>query len=233
MAKVAQMKAPLKPECPETANARVILEHARGTVQAFDEAFSVVRANRGVTSGAPTDEEQDLLRAALVLAAAGLDSLTKHLIRESLPRLVEVDPAVQRGLEDFAVRSMRGDIGGETDARGIKFLARIIAAPSQRGRLIEEYVDSLTGSSMQSPDQLFQAAAALGLDPKTTGVDVKVLKPIFDTRNDIIHELDIDLAGAKRKRHSRTRGKMLADAKALLEVGEGLIAGVEKKLAAA
>jgi hypothetical protein len=34
------MKAPLKPACAETANARVILEHARGTVKAFDEAFS-------------------------------------------------------------------------------------------------------------------------------------------------------------------------------------------------
>ena len=169
----------------------------------------------------------------MVLAAAGLDSLTKHLIRESLPKLVEVDPAVQRGLEDFAVRSMKGDLAGESDTRGIKFLAKILAARSQRDRLIEEYVDSLTGGSMQSPDQLFQAAGALGLDPKATGVDVKLLKPIFDARNDIIHELDIDLAGAKRKRHSRTRGKMLADANALLEVGEGLIAGVEKKLATA
>ena len=191
------------------------------------------RAKRGVTAGAPKDEEQDLLRAALVLAAAGLDSLTKHLIRESLPRLVEIDPAVLHGLEDFAARRMKGDITGESDSRGIKFLAKVLAARSQRDRLIEEYVDDLTGSSMQSPDQLMLAAAALGLEPRETGIDTKVLKPIFDTRNDIIHELDIDLAGTTRKRHSRTRSKMLADAAALLKVGEGLIAGVEKKLATA
>ena len=52
------MKATPRPECLETANARVILGHARGTVKAFDEAFSIVRAKRGVTVGAPTDEEQ-------------------------------------------------------------------------------------------------------------------------------------------------------------------------------
>jgi hypothetical protein len=219
-----------KHECEETANARVILEHARRTVDAFDEAFSTVRKDRGVTAGAPTDQEQDLLRAALVLAGAGLDSLTKHLIRESLPKLLDIDENVQRGLEEFAARSMKGDVAGEPGPKGIKFLARILAARSQRESLIEEYIRDLTGSSMQSPDQLMKAADALGLDAKACGIDVSELKPIFKSRNDIIHELDIDLTGTRRKRRARTRDKMLVDSTKLLEAGEGLIAGVEKRL---
>lgn len=225
-------KIPLRVEgAKETTNARLILSHARKTVSAFDKAFVTVRTSRGVSAGPPTDEEQDLIRAALVLAAAGLDSLTKHLIRESMPKLLLLDPRVQAGLEDFASRRIRGDKEAADSPSASKFLARVLAAESARSRLIDEYVQDLTGSSLQSADELLKASAALGLDPRELNIDPRVLKPVFEVRNKIIHELDIDLAGAKRKRQKRTREKMLADAGLLLDVGESLIVAVEGRLA--
>lgn len=213
-----------------TANARLILSHAKKTVSAFDEAFETVRKARGVTQGAPTDAEQDLLRAALVLAGAGLDSLTKQLIREILPVLLNKDERVQRAFEDFAANRIKANSLEPEALAGARFLARLVAAASPRDQLIREYTIDLTRGSLQSVDELFHAAAALGLDTSALGKTAKELKPIFDARNQIIHELDIDLAGTKRKRRKRTRDSMLSDANALLLVGEGLILQVEAKL---
>ena len=215
-----------------TTNARLILERARATVDAFDKAFATVRSARGVTSGAPTDAEQDLLRAALVLAGAGLDSLTKQLLREAVPVLLG-DEAVQRGLEEFTAARIKSEAVGGTLLSGPKFLARLLAAGSTRSELIALYTDALTAGSLQSVDEFFRASAALGVEPKLLGTPPNQLKPIFEARNQIIHELDIDLQGKKRKRRQRTRDGMLSDARCLLDVGEALITNVEAKLTGA
>lgn len=221
------------PGSEQTANANTILAHARSTVKAFDQAFEAVRRDRGVTQGAPTDEEQDLLRAALVLAAAGLDSLTKHLIRDTISLLLEVDDGVRGQLEKFIQKRIQGTSELDDRASGAKFLAKILAAPRSREELIEEYIVELTGTSLQSVDELFRAAKALGVDPTRAGVDAKTLRPVFDARNQIIHELDIDLEGRRRKRRQRTKKSMLRDAELLLSVGEGLIREVAAKLGTA
>lgn len=117
-----------------TADASSVLDRAKKTVASLEEAFDTVRQQRGVTSGAPTDEEQDLLRAALVFAAAGLDS---------------------------------------------------------------------------------------------------ALKPIFDARNQIIHELDIDLTRSNRGRRSRQKAKVLEDANRLISIGEALVSEVTERLGGA
>jgi len=57
-----------------------------------------------------TDEEQDLLRAMLVMAAAGLDSMTKQLIRDALPQVVHRTGAAREGLEKFLARQLTGDV---------------------------------------------------------------------------------------------------------------------------
>lgn len=213
-----------------TANANTILAHARSTVGAFDRAFEAVRTSRGVTQGAPTDEEQDLLRAALVLAAAGLDSLTKYLIRDTITALLKTDANVRAQLEKFIQKRIQGTAEVGEISGGARFLAKILAAPSSRDQLIEEYIEDLTGGSLQSVDELFRAAKALGVDPAEVGVDARKLRPVFEARNQIIHELDIDLEGKRRKRRQRTKKSMLGDAEVLLGVGEKLIQNVAAKL---
>ena len=211
------------------ADAELILEHAESSLKAFRNAFDTLKRQRGAKRGMTTDEEQDVLRAAVVFAAAGLDAVAKQLIRDALPGLLEKDPKVQAGLETFVARRIRGDDDGEGYV-GAKFLARLLTAQSQRGQVIEEYIRELTGSSLQSPDELLRTAAALGVDPAAAGIERKALKPIFDVRNKIIHELDIDLAGARRKRNIRGQDVMLGHAGTLLVVARQLVASVETRL---
>jgi len=217
-------------DTPETSRARTILKHAHESVQGFVDSFTDVRAHRGAGAGATTDEEQDLLRAALVFAAAGLDSVLKQLIRDAVPRLAQLDPSVEEGLETFVKRQLRGELDTGEAVSGQKFLARILIAASHRDELIEQYVLSLTGTSLQSADEVIRAATALGLASQELGIEKNQLRPIFGIRNEIIHELDINLSAPNRNRESRARAQMVRHSNVMLEIGERFVKSVEEKL---
>jgi len=211
--------------------AALTLKHAHDSASSMLKAFDLVRAERGSPVGMTTDEEQDLLRAMLVMAAAGLDAMVKQLIRDSLPKLVEIDSDVRKGLEKFVERRIRNG-GEDTDVLGGRtFLARVLAAPEQQRQVIEEYIKELTGGSLQSPNDIMRTASALGVPKKSLGIDLQKLKRIFDIRNKIIHELDIDLKGERRKRNIRRRADMMDYANALLKTAENMRDAVDTKLA--
>lgn len=195
---------PLKHD--EVLNAAIIYQYAHYSASSLLFAFEVTREVRGAARGMTTDQEQDLLRAMLVMVSAGLDSAMKQLIRDALPKLVAKYPRVQDGLERFVQKAIKGeelDIGVQT-----KFLAKVLAAPSPHQKVMEEYVYELTGDSLQSVEQLLKVVAAFGLDEKVLKIDPKALRPIFVIRNQIIHDMDMDLGAPKRKRNLRALDDM-------------------------
>jgi len=134
--------------------ARTILDSSRSSAESFLKAFDTVRRARNANQGRPKNEEQDLLRASLVFAAAGLDSMLKELIRDTIKKLAETDSKVQTELEKFVQRQIRGDSEDPETVSGHKFLASVLLAASPQDRIIEGYIRELTGSSLQSADQL-------------------------------------------------------------------------------
>lgn len=207
--------------------AGLILTCALKSAQSMLDAFETEREERGRPRGMTTDDEQDLLRAMLVMAAAGLDAMTKQLIRDTLPALARQDSNVRKGLEEFIVRQFRGE--NEGGGAG-KFLARVLSAASSQQQVIEEYILSLTGSSLQSVDELLRAANALGFSPKMLDVDPQKLREVFTIRNKIIHELDMDLEAEKRVRNLRGRQDMMRHTEALFRLGRNLCCAVSDKL---
>jgi len=117
----------------EKLKARIILESARSSTKSFFDAFDKVRQARGATTGAPTDEEQDLLRASLVFAAVGLDSMLKQLVRVAIGRLAQKDPKVQAELETFVQRRLRGDSEDHEALSSHKFLAGVLVSARAAG----------------------------------------------------------------------------------------------------
>ena len=222
------------PPPEETARACKVLEQAQDSVAGFLTAFDSVRTARKA-KGNPTDEEQDLLRAALVFSAAGLDSVLKELIKGAIRALAATDPDVQSELETFVQRQLRGESEEPDAIGGRKFLARVLVSSTPQERLIDEYVVELTGSSLQSADQLIRASRALGLQPNSVGIDPKELRTIFDVRNKIIHELDVNLerTAARRNQNSRRRPDMESWSTQLLDIAESLVEGVDEKLRSA
>ena len=215
-------------------NAALILKHSHDCASALLNAFNRARNERGGAGGMTTDEEQDILRAMLVMAAAGLDAVAKQLIRDALPALVKANLSVRQGLERFVSQQIRGASDAPEVSGGRHFLARVLSAPSQQSQVIEEYIQELTGGSLQSVDELARTAAALGLDAtRQLGLDFSALREVFRIRNSIVHELDMNLAGDRRKRNLRRRSDMIKHTNVLLQLAESLRDAVDKALAEA
>jgi len=211
---------------PLTSRAYQIVEYGHESARSLIEAFRTMKATR---PGAATDEQQDILRAAVVMAGACIDSCLKQLFKDCLADLIPKDEGVKRELETFTERALR-----RTDSEsGIdcRILARALTSPQPIEFLSEAYIYDLTGASLQSPDQLFAACRALGLRPEGDAkLNKKQLRWVFDARNQIVHELDIDFDAPRRNRFQRRIGDTIDMANQLLSVSERILEKVHQKL---
>jgi len=220
----------LTPKASCLSKAATIFVYTHYSASSLVTAFDDAKAKRGTPRGVLTDQEQDILRAALVMACAGLDAALKQAIRDSLEPLLEKDTQVRNGFEDFIRKSLGGEANALESRGGTRFLASVLADKEPRRRLVEEYIKELTGDSLQSAEELFRTAAALGLDHKAVGLDHTRLKGIFDIRNKIIHDLDIDLAARVRKRKVRSQSDLLDNCDHILSTTKHLIEHIDAKI---
>jgi hypothetical protein len=177
-----------------------------------------------------TDEEQDLLRSMLVIAASGLDAMTKQLIRDALPKVIEIDKEALAELEKFVSRKLRDEIDEIGISERVSFLARVLTAPSTQSQIIEDYIGYLTKGSLQSSDELSRVTKAFGISQKEVIIDHGRLRPIFEARNKVIHELDINFSVSRRRRNLRSEGTMKTYTDTLIELAENILRSVDNKL---
>lgn len=212
------------------SKAASIFEYTHASASSLIAAFDDAKAKRGNPRGILTDQEQDILRAALVMSCAGADAALKQTVRDCFEHLLEKSKLVRDGFEKF----IRKRIGGEGDvlelASGAKFLALVLAEKTPRTKLIEEYIRELTGDSLQSVDEILRTTAALGLENKSLGLDASRLRNIFDIRNKIIHELDLDLNAPKRKRRVRSQTDLLDNSDLMLATIKKIVEALDKTL---
>lgn len=222
---------PKKPKHGSAEKAYLILKYAHDTSESMLNTFESIRTARKA-HGAPTDEEQDLLRAMLVFAGAGLDAMLKQLIRDALPSVLKRDLRAREELEKFSSKRLLRDGDDEISAGlNIKVLARVLLADSARSVLIELLIEQLTAGSLQSVEELFRILPYFGLDATGVGVSQAELKPVFQCRNLLIHELDIDFDQKNRNRFPRRKEDMKKHTEKLLRVSSQILAAVDGKLA--
>lgn len=162
------------------------------------------------------ENEGDLLRAAVVFTGAGLDATLKQLIRDTLPRLLESITQAHDKFESFAAGQL-----GTGEIADTKTIARYLTSSDPRGRLIEDYIYDLTGSSLQSAEEVHLAAGALGIDDSSLRKRITGLRPLFVMRNEISHELDLQRLEKQGDRSRRTRSMNQTGSTRLS--GEGLV----------
>jgi hypothetical protein len=220
------------PSSPQLKNAYGILVAACDSANSFAELFSLVRKVTGA-KGMPTDDEQDLVRAMVVFAGAGLDSVVKQVLREALPHVVVTDRAARAKFEEFVQKSIGHRVTDEGTALDFKFLARVLTADSPRAALVDALISEMTSDSLQSVPQFARACAYLGIDVGALSLDIKRLGLVFKMRNEIVHELDVQLGAGPHKRRIRSRDDMIASAALLIDAAKKLLVEVDKRLAEA
>jgi len=208
----------------------LVLSHTHSTSKSFLNAFASIRRTRKAR-GAPRDDEQDLLRAMLLFASAGLDSMVKQLVRDALPTVVKTDIGAHIEFEKFVAKKLRGkSIDSTLNTLDIKTLASLIIEDSPKEALIQRLVESLTCDSLQSVEQLLRVAAHFGITANELYRDRKKLHEVFDVRNKISHEMDIDFNQPNRNRFPRRKNDMTRYTNILLSVADNFLHAVDKKL---
>ena len=184
---------------------RRYLASAYDSVQSLiEETYPALRATREGGRGRLTHAEHDLFRAAVVFAGAGVDAVLKQAIRSCIPIQVDRSKGARDKYVAFAASYLQNQ-----GALSANQLAKLLITDSPERLLRAAYVDSLTGSSLQSQTQVTATLAALGLaDQQQLFKDSKTLNPLFKARNEIAHEMDMTPAAVKgrgkRTRHERT-----------------------------
>jgi hypothetical protein len=91
--------------------------------------------------------------------------------------------------------------------------------------VVEFAIEEITGDSLQSVEQLEKASRFLGVN-----VGAPALKPAFEARNQLIHDMDATLGTTGKKRRQRKKKEMWAFAKTLLGTGSELLRKVDEQL---
>ena len=167
----------------------------------YEETYPVVRAQRTGARGRLTHAEQDIFRAGVVFAGAGVDTVFKEAMRSSIAIQVERSDGAREKFLDFVTQFIQA--GPSIDVR---HLAALLTAANPSRALMDAYIEKLTGSSLQSVSQVTSAMSALGLhDERDLFRDARSLNSLFRVRNEIAHELDmtpqsVGGRGARRRR---------------------------------
>jgi hypothetical protein len=216
----------LSPACGVigTETAQRFLAGAYDSVEAVLANLELIRAMRqqetGDIRGRLTANEEDLLRAAIVFTGAGLDATLKQLIRDTLGVMLERSEVSHEKFEEFAARRL-----GTGEIADTRMMARYLTSENPRERLIEDYIYDLTGSSLQSAEEVDRAAGALGIADSPLRKRIKELRPLFVARNQIAHELD--LRRPERRGDRARRPRSIGQTKELchegLQVGQLII----------
>jgi hypothetical protein len=210
--------APEAPRHPATRDAHRVLASAHSTCVALYEAY--VTSARPV---APTDHEQDLLRAMVLFASAGLDSAVKQLVADALPMLIVSDCEARARFRVYVERQLKG-------TGSARLLADALVAGSGREQMISSLVAKLQACSLQSVEELARAAAFFAVPAVDVMRDVDALRAAFRVRNEIAHELDVDFSRAASIRRQRRLDELERHANAILGAANNMLTCVGERL---
>jgi hypothetical protein len=128
----------------------------RFLASAYDSANGVIRilnalrASRIEQRGRRSHEKDVLLRAGIVFACAGLDASLKQVIHDALPLLLEVKDESRKKFDRFAAEY----VAPENDVVSPQRLVGLLTSSDPRAALIDAHVYQLTGSSLQSAEEV-------------------------------------------------------------------------------
>jgi hypothetical protein len=172
-----------------------------------------------------TEQEQDLLRAILIFATSGIDSMIKQLIRDSLPLIIQNDAGAANIFSSFIEKEI-----SKKDELNIRLLTSALICGTPKDHFIEYMIRNLTSNSLQSKDELLKIASYFNIPSIVLTKDINLLKEIFDVRNQIAHEMDFDYRIQGRRR--REESVMISYTNEILRISQVFLHEVDKKLLA-
>lgn len=166
----------------------------------------------------------DLLRAMLLFATSGLDSMGKQIIKDCLPAICDTEEGSQLQFKEFLRRKLK-----EESNIDINYLADILSQKTPYEKLKEDWISKLTHNSLQSVEELNAVIAALNLNANKIITNMNFLKQILQARNEITHEMDIQINNSTTQRE-REENTMISYTEEILKISKCFLQELDSKL---
>ncbi len=213
---------------PELKNGILIMNSCRKTVLSFLKIYEELRKSRG-SKGASKDDEEDLLRAMFLFSASGLDAVLKRVIKDSLAKVISKSEGAKQNFETFVKREIK-KVKNSEDAVNVDLISLIATSDDPKEELIKHLIYHLNSNSLQSKDQVLKITSYFDIASNLLTDDINKLAEVFKIRNEIIHEMDMDLHNAKAIKTNRTKQDMIDNTNIILNLTENFVMQVGKKL---
>jgi hypothetical protein len=218
-------------------NACIVFEHTFESASNFLTLYNQSRSGKNGTTSHP---EQDLLRAMLLFTCAGLDSTIKHLIEDNLSLIIEKDINAQRQFEKYVEKILKKNKQGsnitfDNTFIDLELMSEVIASSRPRDILIKKLKKSLSNNSLQSLEQILTVASHFAITSEELLIKktTEEIKKTFNVRNEISHEMDVDLTGkSHKKRRERTCNDMMSHSYNILSISFNFIKSIDIHLSA-
>ena len=202
--------------CQQTENSKKILDTTRETIKSFLKIYDEIGNEENAA-------KEDLLRAIILFACSGIDAIMKQLIEDSLEEVIKVDEGAQHNFKNYIEKKIKNN----TDTYNSKLLSEIFSSDKKpRDTLIEILKKELTANSLQSAEELSRVASYFDIDTS----DIDEIKKVFIIRNQITHEMDIDMSVDGIKRRKRDKKEIVGYSNKILNRAEYYINEVDNKL---
>lgn len=198
------------------AKSNMILTSLKSTISSFFTLYDSSEQN---------EENQNILRAIVLFSCAGVDAIVKQLINDTLEYVIEHDEGAFNQFKQFSTKKIQNK--SETN---FNLLTELLICENPRNILIFELKKELTQNSLQSADELFRVASYFNIETKKLEPDDKKLREIFRARNQITHELDVDMSSPEFTLRNREKSIVKEYSDHLLELSENFIKLVSKML---
>lgn len=176
------------------------------------------------------NQKQDLLRAIILFSCSGIDSIVKQLVHDTLDYVIEHDEGAFNQFKAFTAKKLT-----EKNETGINsnLFADLFTCENPKQTLKDVLKKELTSNSLQSSDELLKVGAYFNIksDNLVKGREMhKKLRNIFIARNQITHEMDVDMTSPIFKMRNRTYEEINDYSNFMIDLAEKYIELVSKKL---
>lgn len=196
----------------------MILKSLKLTIHSFYELYD---------SSATTEEEQkqNILRSIILFSCSGVDAIVKQLINDALEEVIAINEGAFNEFKNFTESKILSK-----DRVNSKLLSELFTSNNPQKVLMKLLKKELTQNSLQSADELFKVASFFNIETNKLEPSPKELKEIFKVRNQITHELDVDMESDEFVMRKREIELVKKYSNHLLNLSEKFILLVENTL---
>lgn len=200
-----------------------ILISLKKTVESFYTLYNSLDVDKET-------QKQDLLRAIILFSCSGIDSIVKQLVNDTLDYVIEHDEGAFNQFKNYTEKKL---ILKNESGINSKLFAELFTCGNPKQTLIDALKKDLTSNSLQSADELLKVGSVFNIETVklVSGKEAhEKLRKIFMIRNQITHEMDVDMTALDFKMRDRTYEEIKDYSEFIISFIEKFIELISEKL---